>query len=56
MVAIDKIVFKGKGNLTPDQWKALPFVDRVQAMSKGDVEFFAGGQNVPPKDAIAQLR
>jgi hypothetical protein len=58
MAGIDKIVIKDGSatkTLTPVEWKALPLTQRVKYLGSNP-EFFAGGQKVNPKDAVAQLR
>jgi hypothetical protein len=38
--------------LTPEEFLALPAVDRVQGIGKGRFRFSLAGQNVRPIDAI----
>ena len=38
--------------LTPDEFRALPAVDRVQWIGQGRFRFFLGEQKIRPVDAI----
>lgn len=58
MANVDKIVVNDGGvqkTLTPAQWKALKLPERVKFISANPT-FYAGGQPVNTKEAIAQLR
>jgi hypothetical protein len=55
-MSVDKIVVKGVGVLTPDKWKALPMPQRIGYVSRNEVQFFAGSQEVPAREAVAALR
>jgi hypothetical protein len=58
MASIDKIVVNDGGvqkTLSPAEWKALPLPQRVKFLSTNPT-FYAGGQQVNSKEAVAQLR
>ena len=58
MSAIDRIVINENGSsrtLTPAEWKAIPVVERVKLL-RGLATFFAGGAEVPAKEALAELK
>ncbi|MBT8228270.1 MAG: hypothetical protein HKP61_03970 [Dactylosporangium sp.] len=56
--AIDKIVVndgRQQKTLTAAQWKALPLIERAKYL-RADPRFYAGGQPIDPREAIATLR
>ncbi len=57
MASVDRIVVDENGTartLKPEQWKSLPLTERAQLVRRAT--FYSGGEVVPAKVAVAQLR
>ena len=46
----------GERNLSPDEFFALPLAERIEHVVKQRASFFASGQRVDAKTALAQIR
>ncbi len=46
----------GDDRLSVEHFLALPFVERVEHILSGNLEFFSNGQPVEPREALDSLR